>query len=126
MTAPPKAAARAAELRDLLREANHRYYVLDDPSVDDAVYDDWMRELEALESEHPKLRDPDSPTQRVGAAPLERFEPVVHRQAMLSLANARGADELRDWYRRARRPECRGRPLGRHQQPWLAVSGSGR
>ncbi|MDX6646946.1 MAG: ligase [Miltoncostaeaceae bacterium] len=101
MTAPPEAVARAAELRDLLRDANHRYYVLDDPSVDDAVYDAWMRELEALESEHPELLDPDSPTQRVGAAPLERFEPVVHRQAMLSLANARSLEELRDWHRRA-------------------------
>jgi DNA ligase (NAD+) len=101
VTAPPEAAARAAELRDLLREANHRYYVLDDPSVDDAVYDDWMRELEALETEHPELLDPDSPTQRVGAGPLERFEPVTHRQQMLSLANARGGEELRDWHRRA-------------------------
>jgi DNA ligase (NAD+) len=101
MSAPPEAAARAAELRELLREANHRYYVLDDPSVDDAVYDGWMRELEALEAEHPDLVDPASPTQRVGAAPAERFDPVAHLQPMLSLANARGPEELREWQRRA-------------------------
>jgi DNA ligase (NAD+) len=91
-----------AELRELIREANHRYYVLDDPSVDDAVYDAWMRELESLETEHPELADPDSPTQTVGAGPLERFAAVLHRQPMLSLANARGPEELREWHRRAR------------------------
>ena len=96
------AAARAAELRELVRQANHDYYVLDDPTVDDAVYDAWMRELEAIEAEHPKLAAPDSPTQRVGAAPVEAFGEVVHREPMLSLANARGADELAAWYRRAR------------------------
>ena len=96
------AAARAAELRELIDEANHRYYVLDDPRVDDAVYDDWMRELQALEEANTELRTPDSPTQRVGAAPLAAFEEVRHREPMLSLANARGAEELTDWYRRAR------------------------
>jgi len=96
------AAARAAELRELVRQANHDYYVLDDPTVDDAVYDAWMRELEAIEAEHPKLAAPDSPTQRVGAVPVEAFGEVVHREPMLSLANARGADELAAWYRRAR------------------------
>ncbi len=95
-----KKAARAAELRDLIRDASHRYYVLDDPSVDDAVYDDWVRELEAIEAEHPDLVTPDSPTQRVGAQPSEKFESHRHLQAMLSLANARGDDELRDWNRR--------------------------
>ena len=95
-----KKAARAAELRDLIRDASHRYYVLDDPSVDDAVYDDWVRELEAIEAEHPDLITPDSPTQRVGAQPSEKFESHRHLQAMLSLANARGDDELRDWNRR--------------------------
>ena len=96
------AAARAAELRELVRQANHDYYVLDDPTVDDAAYDAWMRELEAIEAEHPELAAPDSPTQRVGAAPVEAFGEVVHREPMLSLANARGADELAAWYRRAR------------------------
>jgi DNA ligase (NAD+) len=93
--------SRAAELRELIEEANYRYYVLDDPKVDDAVYDDWMRELQRLEEEHPELLVPDSPTQRVGGRPLEGFDEVVHREPMLSLANARGADELADWYRRA-------------------------
>jgi DNA ligase (NAD+) len=96
------AAARAAELRELIEDAAHRYYVLDDPSVDDAVYDDWMRELEALEEAHPELAAPDSPTRRVGGVPQERFTTVVHREPMLSLANAKGPDELRDWHRRAR------------------------
>jgi DNA ligase (NAD+) len=96
------AAARAAELRELIDEANHAYYVLDQPTVDDSVYDDWMRELEALEEAHPALRTPDSPTQRVGAAASGRFPEVRHRRTMLSLANARGAEELAAWYRRAR------------------------
>jgi DNA ligase (NAD+) len=93
-------AARAAALRDLVDEANYRYYVLDQPTVDDIVYDDWMRELQAIEEAHPELATPDSPTQRVGATPAERFAPVAHRQQMLSLGNARGEDELRDWHRR--------------------------
>ncbi len=95
-------AARAAELRELIDEANHAYYVLDQPTVDDAVYDDWMRELEALEEAEPGLRTPDSPTQRVGAPSSGRFPEVRHRRAMLSLANARGPEELEAWYRRAR------------------------
>ena len=95
-------AARVEELRERIDQANHDYYVRDDPTVDDAVYDRWMRELEALETEHPELLSPESPTQRVGAAPAERFAPVRHRRPMLSLANARGPDELTDWYRRAR------------------------
>ncbi len=99
MSAP---AERAAELRELIDAANHAYYVLDQPTVDDSVYDDWMRELEALETADPSLRTPDSPTQRVGAPPSTRFAPVTHRRPMLSLANARGAEELEAWYRRAR------------------------
>ena len=93
-------AARAEELRALIRDASHRYYVLDDPSVDDAVYDEWVRELEAIEHAHPDLITPDSPTQRVGSGPSDRFAPHTHDQAMLSLANARGQDELLEWNRR--------------------------
>ena len=96
----PDTAARAAALRELIRDASHRYYVLDDPTVDDAVYDDWVRELEAIEAAHPDLVTGDSPTQRVGAQPSERFESHAHLQPMLSLANARGDDELREWNRR--------------------------
>ena len=93
--------ARVRELRDLIDDANHRYYVLDAPAVEDRVYDQWMGELQQLEEEHPELADPGSPTQRVGAAPLDAFDEVVHAEPMLSLSNARGADELADWYRRA-------------------------
>lgn len=93
---------RVDELRRLIRQANHDYYVLDTPTVPDAVYDDWMRELELLETDHPELLDPDSPTRRVGAQPATQFATVPHREAMLSLANARGRDELLDWHRRAR------------------------
>ncbi|MFN8110805.1 MAG: NAD-dependent DNA ligase LigA [Thermoleophilia bacterium] len=93
---------RAAALRELLDRANHDYYVRDAPTVDDAVYDDWMRELQALEAAHPELVDPDSPTQRVGARGSEQFAEVRHSVPMLSLANARGQEELVDWHRRLR------------------------
>jgi DNA ligase (NAD+) len=93
-------AARAGDLRDLIREAAYRYYVQDDPTVDDAVYDAWVKELEAIEAAHPEVVVPDSPTQRVGAQPSDRFLPHTHLQPMLSLANARGEDELHDWNRR--------------------------
>lgn len=99
MTTP---AERAAELQALLEEANHRYYVLDDPSVEDITYDDWLRELQDIEAAHPELVTPESPTQRVGAPLSGRFPEVRHRRPMLSLGNARGAEELDAWYRRAR------------------------
>jgi DNA ligase (NAD+) len=95
-------AKRAAELRRQLEHHNHRYYVLDDPEISDPGYDDLLRELIALEEEHPELRTPDSPTQRVGGTPLEKFGQVRHVQPMLSLANARDESELRDWEKRAR------------------------
>ncbi len=95
-------AGRVAELRELIDAANHAYYVLDQPTVADSDYDDWMRELEALEGAHPELASDESPTRRVGAAPATRFAPVEHRRQMLSLANARGAEELAAWWRRAR------------------------
>ncbi len=88
---------RAAELRRQLEHHNNRYYVLDDPEIGDDEYDALLDELRGLEAEHPELRTPDSPTQRVGAPPLERFEPVEHLEAMLSLGNARNEEELRAW-----------------------------
>jgi DNA ligase (NAD+) len=94
--------ARAAALRRELADHNHRYYVLDDPIVDDDEYDALLDELRALEADHPELRTPDSPTQRVGAPPLERFEQVEHVEPMLSLANARSEEELRAWETRIR------------------------
>jgi DNA ligase (NAD+) len=94
---PAEVAARAAELRTELDRHNRLYYVLDEPAVGDAVYDDLLNELRDLEREFPSLRTPDSPTQRVGAPPLERFEPVTHHEQMLSLGNARNEEELRAW-----------------------------
>ena len=91
-------AKKADQLRDLINHHNYRYYVLDDPEISDAEYDRLMRELEALEAEHPGLVTPDSPTQRVGAAPAEQFDSVAHTVPMLSLGNAMNEDEIRDWY----------------------------
>ena len=71
--------------------------MLDDPEISDAEYDALLSELREIEAEHPELLTPDSPTQRVGAKPLEKFEQVRHLQPMLSLANARNEDELRAW-----------------------------
>jgi DNA ligase (NAD+) len=88
---------RAAELRQELERHNRLYYVLDEPEVGDDVYDELLDELRAIEADNPELRTPDSPTQRVGAPPLERFEPVEHVEQMLSLGNARNEEELRAW-----------------------------
>ena len=95
-------ASRVQELRALITQASVDYYVHDQPTVDDAVYDGWVRELEALEAAHPELITPDSPTQRVGAPAATQFSAVTHREPMLSLANARGSDELAEWHRRLR------------------------
>jgi DNA ligase (NAD+) len=91
---------RAAELRELLAHHNHLYYVLDDSEIGDDEYDELLDELRAIEAEHPELRTPDSPTQRVGAPPLDRFEQVEHLEQMLSLGNARNEEELRGWENR--------------------------
>jgi DNA ligase (NAD+) len=100
--AAPTVARRAAELRRELEHHNRRYYVLDDPEIGDDAYDALLDELRAIEAEHPELRTADSPTQRVGAPPLDRFERVQHEEPMLSLANARNEDELRAWEKRVR------------------------
>jgi DNA ligase (NAD+) len=96
------AGQRAAELREELAAHNRSYYVLDDPTIGDDEYDALLDELRAIEAEHPELLTPDSPTQRVGAPPLERFEQVEHAEQMLSLANARNEEELRAWETRIR------------------------
>ncbi|MGN6313567.1 MAG: NAD-dependent DNA ligase LigA [Rhodanobacteraceae bacterium] len=88
MKAADTPAARAAQLRERIENANYRYYVLDDPDIPDADYDALLRELEVLEAAHPELVAPDSPTQRVGAAPSSAFLAVRHEIPMLSLANA--------------------------------------
>ncbi len=82
------------ELRTQLRHHNHLYYVLDEPSIPDAEYDRLFRELQALEAAHPELITPDSPTQRVGAAPLSEFGEVKHAIPMLSLGNVFSDEEL--------------------------------
>ncbi|MFC2050633.1 NAD-dependent DNA ligase LigA [Chloroflexota bacterium] len=92
---------RIIELRELINHHNYRYYVLDSPEISDAEYDEFMRELKQLEEAHPELITPDSPTQRVGAAPVEAFGVVEHPQPLLSLANAFSDEELDAWYRRA-------------------------
>lgn len=84
-------------LRRELERHNWRYYVLDDPEISDARYDALMRELAALEERFPALRTPDSPTQRVGAAPAEGFRQVTHGLPMLSLGNAMSEEEARDF-----------------------------
>jgi DNA ligase (NAD+) len=89
------AASRALELREVLDEANHAYHVLDAPTIDDASYDELLRELGGIEAEHPDLVTPDSPTQRVGGAPSADFAPYPHVVPMLSLANAFDAEGLR-------------------------------
>jgi DNA ligase (NAD+) len=95
--------ARAEELRAILDEANYRYHVLDAPEMEDAEYDRLLRELTDLEAAHPELVAPDSPTQRVGAPPATTFAAVRHDVPMLSLGNAFGHDELREFDRRVRR-----------------------
>jgi DNA ligase (NAD+) len=94
---PSKAAARAAELRDLLNGWSNDYYVRDEPSVDDATYDRHYDELVALEAERPELVTPDSPTQRVGAAPSDRFRKVQHLTPMGSLEKVTTDEGLLKW-----------------------------
>lgn len=93
---------RVAELNKLLHEYGHAYYVLDKPLVPDAVYDQLLHELIALEKANPSLIYPDSPTNRVGGSPLQGFRKVTHTYPMLSLSNAFGEEDLRDFDRKIR------------------------
>ena len=95
--AVPDPAARAAELRELVRYHNERYHRLDAPEISDADFDQLVRELRAIEADHPDLVVPDSPTATVGSAPSALFEPVEHRIPMMSLDNAFSAGELQAW-----------------------------
>src|SRR4029077_18298206 len=90
-------------LVETINHHNYRYYVLDSPELADAEYDQLMQELRAIESDHPELQSPDSPTQRVGAGPAAQFAVVQHRVPMLSLANAFTSDALRAWHERISR-----------------------
>jgi len=105
MAFPTKQAAakRAEKLRKTINDLRYRYHVLDDPSVTDAVYDSLTRELRALEERYPELVTPDSPTQRIGGEPLEKFQKVSHRVPMLSLQDAFSDAELTAWFERLKK-----------------------
>ena len=101
MPVPDKKVAKKIEaLREQIRHHEYRYYVLDDPEITDAEFDQLMNELKRIEAEHPALITPDSPTQRVGGRPREGFVKTKHSSPMLSLDNAYSEEELRDWERR--------------------------
>jgi hypothetical protein len=99
----PDAAERIEELRARIREHNHRYYVLNEPIISDAEFDAMLRELVALEDEHPELITPDSPTQRVGTSVGELFRPVTHLRPLFSLDNAESMADLEAWAGRVER-----------------------
>jgi DNA ligase (NAD+) len=98
VVADPK--SRAAQLREALNRASHEYYVLDRPALSDREYDELFRELQQIETDHPGLRTPDSPTMRIGAAPQTQLAKHTHIQPMLSLGNAFDDGELKAWEER--------------------------
>ncbi len=100
MSASNATLEKIESLREQIRHHNYQYHVLDAPEVPDAEYDRLMRELQALEKEHPETVTTDSPTQRVGDAPIDEFGTIVHEQPMLSLDNAFSEEELEDFHRR--------------------------
>lgn len=102
MAASPDVIERLESLKRQLTYHGHRYYVLDDPEIPDAEYDRMFNELKAIEEAHPELATEDSPTQRVGAPPVDAFTSVTHEVPMLSLGNAFGPDELRAFDERIR------------------------
>ncbi len=97
--------SRVVELRSQLRKASYAYYVLDAPDLPDSVYDRLYRELQDIEAQYPELRSPDSPTQRVGAQPAEKFTSIAHNIPLYSLENAFDTDEYLDWQARWQRLE---------------------
>ncbi len=99
-TVPPQSLARASQLHVQLNQANYLYYVLDAPSLPDAEYDRLFHELKKIEEQYPSLLTIDSPTQRVGAAPLDKFDQVTHEVPMLSLDNAFNDEDMSDFDRR--------------------------
>ncbi|MCJ7434415.1 MAG: NAD-dependent DNA ligase LigA [Anaerolineales bacterium] len=94
---------RYEELKSQVNFHNHRYHVLDAPIISDAEYDKLLNELKRIEAEHPDWITPDSPTQRAGATPLDKFDKVRHPAPILSLANAFGGDDARAWFERIRK-----------------------
>ncbi|GGY07441.1 DNA ligase [Litchfieldella qijiaojingensis] len=113
MTQPDKDTLdEVSRLRSALEDANYRYYVLDDPAIPDAEYDRLLRRLQEIEAEYPELVTPDSPTQRIGAAPAEGFPEIQHAVPMLSLDNAFDEEELAAFVKRlGERLECDGESL---------------
>jgi DNA ligase (NAD+) len=101
-TSPDDPRKEAEKLREAIRHHEHQYYVLDRPEISDAEYDALMRQLQAIETEHPELVTPDSPTRRVGGKPREGFQKVTHSAPMLSLDNALDEAELRAFDSRVR------------------------
>src|SRR5262249_34163607 len=91
------------DLRQQIEQHNYRYHVLDDPLISDAQYDELFRRLVELEKEHPEFASPDSPTQKVGAAPLSSFKTVTHTLPMLSLSNATDREEMEEFQERIQR-----------------------
>ncbi|MCL0041383.1 NAD-dependent DNA ligase LigA, partial [Dehalococcoidia bacterium] len=103
MENPSQIEEKIGRLREQINHHNYHYYVLNSPQISDAEYDELMQELQRLEADYPQLVTPDSPTQRVGAAPLEEFGVVEHRVPLLSLGNAFNFDELKAWHNRISR-----------------------
>src|SRR5215207_2459561 len=99
----PAPAARAAELRQQIDYHNRKYYVDAAPEISDREFDRLLEELKQIEAKHPELVTPDSPTQRVGGAPIDEFRTVRHRVPMLSIDNTYNPDELREWDRSVRK-----------------------
>ena len=104
---PENVRQRMAELREQMHYHNYRYYRLNDPEIADAAYDELFKELQRLEKEYPQLITPASPTQRVGAEPLEAFRPVTHYRPMLSLESSHENRILEDFHRRVLEAEAK-------------------
>lgn len=102
-----KLLSRYEELKAQINFHNHRYHVLDAPIISDLEYDRLLNELKKIETDHPGWVTPDSPTQRAGARPADRFEKIRHPAAILSLANAFGADDARAWFERVKKIDDR-------------------
>src|SRR6478752_4638784 len=96
-------AKRVEDLREKIRHHEHLYFVMDAPEISDQEFDRLTTELKKIEAEHPELVTPDSPTQRVGGAPIDEFRTVRHRVPMLSIDNTYNADELREWDKSVRK-----------------------
>jgi len=102
-----KLTAHYEELKTQINFHNHRYHVLDNPIISDVEYDRLLNELKQIETDHPDWITPDSPTQRAGSKPADRFEKIRHPGAILSLANAFGGDDARAWFERIKKIDDR-------------------